>query len=141
MLHLEFDARLRARIWHVRGGRRVVLTPWSGSESLTLAEGRRIETFVLETVQREELKGPAQTGVRLLLTGTGQAAGDPSTRVEKSLRIELDARYPGFALWQVTYRNVSARHLMIEGWRSADFELEAAGASEPQFWCYCRQHV
>jgi alpha-galactosidase len=137
VLHLEFDSQLHARIWHVRGDGRVMLTPWSGSESLLLAEGRRIETFVLETVQREELKGPAQSGVRLLLTGSGHAAGEPSVRVEKSLRIELDARYPGFAVWQVTYRNVSAQHLVIEGWRSTDFELKAAGASEPQFWCYC----
>jgi alpha-galactosidase len=137
VLHLEFDSQLRARIWHVRGGRRVVLTPWSGSESLTLTEGRRIEAFRLETVQREELKGPAQTGVRLLLSGSGRIAGDPSVRVEKSLRIELDARYPGFAVFQVTYRNMSAQHLVLEGWRSADFEFKAAGAAEPQFWSYC----
>lgn len=137
VLHLEFDSQLRARIWHVRGSRRVVLTPWSGSEWLALAEGRRIEAFQLETVRREELKSPAKSGVRLLLTGSGHAAGDASFRVEKSLRIELDARYPGFALCHVTYRNLSAQHLVLEGWRSADFELKAADAVEPQFWSYC----
>ena len=75
--------------------------------------------------------------MRLLLTGSGHATGDASLRVEKSLRIELDARYPGFALCHVTYRNLSAQHLVLEGWRSADFELKAADAAEPQFWSYC----
>ena len=79
--------------------------------------------------------------MRLLLTGSGHATGDASLRVEKSLRIELDARYPGFALCHVTYRNLSAQHLVLEGWRSADFELKAADAAEPQFWSYCGRRM
>ncbi|MFI4878464.1 MAG: hypothetical protein ACHP9U_06450, partial [Steroidobacterales bacterium] len=95
VLYLEFDSRLRARISHVRGEKRVPLTPWSASESLSVAGQGRIEAFALEKVERENLEGPQGAGVRLLLTGTGSPDGDASTRIEKSLRIELYERYPG----------------------------------------------
>lgn len=137
VLYLEFDSRLRARISHVRGEKRVPLTPWSASESLSVAGQGRIEAFALEKVERENLEGPQGAGVRLLLTGTGSPDGDASTRIEKSLRIELYERYPGLAVYRVAYRNSSAKPVTLKSWRSADFELESSGGAEPEFWSYC----
>jgi hypothetical protein len=52
VLRLEFDRELRSRVSHVRGANELPLTSWGASESLLLADGKRIERFALEKVKR-----------------------------------------------------------------------------------------
>ena len=136
-LRLEFDSELRLRVLRVRRGESpTALTAWAASDSLVLADGSRVEQFAKQHAAREPLRGRAGGGAALTLTGLA-ASG-----IEKTVRVELDARYPGFAFYQVSWRNLSPQPVAVRGWRVADLELLTAGAAgdsqaEPQFWCYC----
>jgi alpha-galactosidase len=139
-LRLELDSSLRLRVSHVRAAESpTALTVWAAPDSLLLADGRRIERFPKLHATREPLEGRYGGGTGVTLTGVA-APG-----IEKTVRIELYARYPGFAFYQVSWRNVSTQPVVVRGWRVADLELLAAdatpaahaGQEEPPFWCYC----
>src|SRR5262249_34889731 len=93
-------------------------------------------------IERESVDGPHGAGTRLTLSGSAPPA------VEKKVRIELFERYPGFAFYSVSYRNLSPQSIALSGWRSAEGVLfppaalpggRAAeeNAAEPRFWSYC----
>lgn len=132
VLRLEFDSELRMRAQHVRAGESpTALTAWTG-DSLVLADGSRVEHFAKQHEAREPLAEGPGGGTALELTGLAVSG------IQKTVRVELYARYPGFAFYQVSWRNLSAKPVAVRGWRAADLEfLAAAGADEPQFWCYC----
>ena len=136
---LEYDSRLRSRIAHVREGGKLLLTDWNATETLELAGGRVIETFTLETVNREPIDDPLGRGVRLRVRGTGSSPGLDSPRVEKTVQVELLERYPGFALLTVSYRNASSEPVALKKWRCVDMEVlsQPDVAEEPPFWTYC----
>jgi alpha-galactosidase len=139
-LLLEFDSTMRSRAWHIRRGEReprLALTSWSGTEHLQLADGTRLDEFVLEQHERAAVRGPHGEGTRLTLSGRSAAA------IEKSLRIEMWRRYPGIAFCRVSYRNLSPRSIALRGWSNADLRLlrpdgrRARSQEEPLFWSYC----
>jgi alpha-galactosidase len=143
-LRLEFDSGMRTRAWHLRHVREppIALTPWAAMESLLVADGDSLQQFALEHADRQALSGPRGRGSRVTLSGRTTA------EIEKSVRIELLDRFPGFAFYRVSYRNLSQRAITLRGWRSADLQLlpaaETAGpagataaAEEPLFWSYC----
>jgi alpha-galactosidase len=137
-LLLEFDASMRSRAFHLqRDGQResrVPLTAWSVTESLLLSDGSALEQFALGSAEQEALDSPRGPGRRLTLTGRS------SSGIEKTVRIELLERYPGFAFSRVSYRNRSAQPISLRGWNSAHcrlLPLAAHGSEEPQFWSYC----
>ena len=136
VVRLELDSRLRLRVWHV--GTDPALTPWQDVDSLLLADGTQLQEF---TLQHQEARAPATArGRALTLTGVAWvpgAAGREAARVEKRVSISLNPSYPGFALFQVSYRNLSAQPLALRGWRTAEVQLLAATAEEPPFWSYC----
>jgi alpha-galactosidase len=129
---IEFDAALRSRVVQVReSGAGIPLTAWADSEYLVLADQSRIDHFRLKNQQHEALNDLHGNGTRLTLTGTSHG-------IEKTVRVELHERYPGFAFYRVSYRNTSSAPITLAGWRSCDLELEAGGeAAEPKFWSYC----
>lgn len=131
---------MRSRITHVRARRKVPLTSWGATETVTLGAGERIEHFTLGGIKREAINGPRGTGRRLTLSGSG-TSGQPAVRIEKTVQIELFGRYPGLALVQVSYLNASPVAVTVQEWRSADLELHALQAPSqpdvPAFWSYC----
>jgi len=145
VLRLEFDSAMRTRAWHMRSVRETpnALTPWAATEFLRLADGNPLQDFTLEHTERQALKGPHGPGTRLTLVGR------TASQIEKTVRIELLDRFPGFAFYRVSYRNLSQHALALRGWRSADLQLlppvEAPSGSpgapiaieEPLFWSYC----
>jgi alpha-galactosidase len=147
MLRLEFDASMRSRASCVRRDARKpqVLTPWRFTEYLVLADGSPLQEFRLTHAERLAVEGPHGPGTRLKLSGRA------ASNIEKTVRVELLDRYPGFALYRISYRNLSARALPLRGWRNADVRLlapaPAAGApgstarrdatAEPLFWSFC----
>ena len=139
-LSLELDSSLRLRVSRVRSGELpTALTGWGAPDSLLLADGNRVEHFAKHDDVSEPIRDRYGGGTRLTLTGVA-ASG-----IEKTVRIELYARNPGFAFYQVSWRNVSSQPAVVRGWRVADLELLTAGATfaeqtgseQPQFWCYC----
>jgi alpha-galactosidase len=133
-LSLEFDSQMRSRAWHVWGSGKpgIALTAWAETEYLLLADGSRAAHFQLRHQEREPVHDQHGNGTRLILTGV-------SRQIEKTVRIELHERYPGFAFYRVAYRNLSAQPVALAGWRTCDLQLleGAGGGAEPKFWSYC----
>jgi alpha-galactosidase len=129
---LEFDPVMRSRVVQVReSGAGIALTAWSDTEYLVLADKSRIDHFRLKERRREALQDAHGKGTRLTLTGA-------SHDIEKTVRVELHERYPGFAFYRVSYRNSSARSVALAGWHSCDTQLLSGSESaEPKFWSYC----
>jgi alpha-galactosidase len=133
-LRLEFDSHMRSRAWHVQGSGKpsIALTAWAETEYLLLADGSRAEHFQLRHHEREPVHDQHGNGTRLTLSGV-------SRQIEKTVRIELHERYPGFAFYRLSYRNLSLQPLVLAGWRTCDVQLveRAQERAEPQFWSYC----
>ena len=129
-LQIEFDAQLRSRIAH--------LTPWTAAESLELKDGRRIDRFALREHSRQRVEGPFGVGEQLRLIGVSDS------QLEKRLEVALFERYPGFALYRVSYRNLAPQPISIGRWTNAALQLppasthDALGAdASPPFFSYC----
>src|SRR5579863_6145323 len=131
---IEFDSAMRSRLR--RGDRpgSAPLTPWSATETLELADGTRLEHFTLLQHAQQAVDGEHGPGVQWLLLGS-------DARVEKTVSIELSERYPGFAIYRVTYRNRSSAPLKVAGWRNGALRLlplaAVAHPGDPPFWSYC----
>ena len=139
-LSLEFDAQMRRRLWRVSGGtpatHKVALSPWVASDSLLLADRRRVDRFTIEHQSGDVVEGVHGAGRRLRLTGVS-AEG-----IEKSVEIEFFDRYPGIAFQRVSFRNRSKAALAVRGWGSSELRfpsMATAGAdpTEAPFWSYC----
>ena len=129
-LRLEFDEKMRLRVWRI--GTDPALTAWHPADSLLLADGTRLQEFTLQHQEARATENPP--GRALLLSGV---AGTDAARLEKRVRIALYPVHPGFALCQVSYRNLSKQPLTLRGWRTAGLQLLGTSAEEPQFWSYC----
>ena len=129
-LRLEFDEKMRLRVWRI--GTDPALTAWHPADSLLLADGTRLQEFTLQHQEARATENPP--GRALLLSGV---AGTDAARLEKRVRIALYPAHPGFALCQVSYRNLSKQPLTLRGWRTAGLQLLGTSAEEPQFWSYC----
>jgi alpha-galactosidase len=133
VLRLEFDEKMRLRVWRV--GIDPALTAWHPCDSLLLADGTHLTEFTLQHQEARASENPR--GRTLSLTGIAAVgAGADAARLEKRVRIALYPTYPGFALCQVSYRNLSKRPLSLRGWRTAGLQLLGTDAEEPQFWSY-----
>ena len=127
-LRIEFDSRMRTRLWH----RNVPLTHWAASDSLLLRDGTRLDDFVMQRHTTQRIDGPLGPGIRLHMIGIA------GTRLEKSAEVDLFERYPGFALYRVSYRNLEPHPVAISGWTNAKLRLLPQGTTAaPAFWSYC----
>ncbi|CAN5688941.1 alpha-galactosidase [soil metagenome] len=128
-LTIDFDAMMQSRVSH--GGK--AITPIAAGEALFLADHRAVDRFLLLDHRENAVAGPHGPGRRHLLRAT--AGGT----VEQQLAITFFDRYPGFALYEMGYRNTGAEPLAIAGWRVATHDLlghpdgawSFAGASYP----------
>jgi alpha-galactosidase len=131
---VEFDRQLRTRVWHTHAspaGRNVPLTRWSASDTLLVGASSRVDRFALREQSKQDIAGPLGQGTRLQLIGV--AKGQP---LEKTVRVELFAAYPGFAFYQVFYRNTGSQPLTINSWTQCALHL-APVTSDPPFWSFC----
>lgn len=139
-LRLEFDASLRLRAWRLSEGQAAIpLTDWADGESLLLADGTRVKRFARQRETYAPIKDRYGAGTQLTLSG--MAVQGPA--IEKTIRVALHRLYPGFAFYQVSFRNLDPKPISLSGWRVAELELLAPDAStspqpaDPAFWCYC----
>lgn len=133
LLALHFNARLHSSIACLAGERSTALTDSTPSEFLELADGRRIQDFTLSHHDTRQIDGIHGTGSQLTLTGMSPDG------LEKTVRVRLFDRYPGFALYRVSYRNTSSLAMAIGAWTNGAARIRAHGPKEgaaPRFWCY-----
>jgi alpha-galactosidase len=138
---IEFDSQMRSRLSHLRGagnGGNLALTRWGAPESLVLRDGSRLDEFALREHSTQRINAPFGPGTRLRMIGVA----DP--QIEKTLEVELFERYPGFAMYRVSYRNLAPEAVAIRSWTNAALHLlpeaapdAGADAAEPHFWSYC----
>lgn len=122
-IFLTFDERMHSAVAH--------LTHPGPSEFVRLADGRTVQDFSLRQRSTEAVADGAHgTGTQLTLTGMS------STGLEKTVRVRLFDRYPGFALYRVSYRNTSGQPLALDSWTNGAFEIPALDQQTPQFWSY-----
>jgi len=115
-ISIEFDPQMRLRI--------APLTNWSAPDPLG--------DFVLKSHSKHAINAQLGKGTRLQLIGE-------SPRLQKTVVVELYRDYPGFALYQVTYRNLGIEPVDIQQWTQLDLTVphEASPGSEPVFWSFC----
>ena len=138
---IEFDSKMRSRLSHLPAagdGRNVALTRWAASDSLLLADGSCLDQFTLREQSKQDIDAPFGPGIRLRMIGVAHA------QIEKTVEVELFERYPGFAIYRVSYRNLAPRAVAISSWTNAEVHLmreaaqhQRAAATEPHFWSYC----
>jgi len=163
-IRIEFDSQMRTRIWNTCAGdahavgspasalgtapaasgaeaatsQNLPLTRWSASDALVIGKDSRLDRFELRDHTKHDITGPLGRGTQLHLTGLA-----PQQQIEKTVQVELFADYPGFALYQVSYRNLGTQPVTIDSWTQCALHLpqESTGArapaSDPPFWSFC----
>lgn len=130
-LRLEFDGAMRTRATRLSEHNAGLLSQWSTSEFIQLADGRRITHFTRQAPAVEAIEGAHGKGRRMLLAGVAPEG------VEKTVDVRLYERYPGFAVVRVGYRNVGHEPLAIRSWTNGAVECPLPHtASAPAYWSY-----
>jgi alpha-galactosidase len=138
---VEFDSQMRSRVWHAGAAGsapKSALTRWAPTDTLVIGTDTRLDRFALREHTKLPVEGTLGHGTRLRLTGVAAA------QIEKTVQIELFEKYPGFAFYQVSYRNLGPQPVTIASWTSSALRLShesgpvgAAAASDPPFWSFC----
>ena len=129
-IRIEWDANLHARVSAVAGEHPGPLTLWGPSDYLLGADGQHITHFALQRQARDAVDDVNGPGARLTMSGAS------SDGIEKTVAVTLYRRYPGLAVYRVSYRNASAGTVSVRGWTNADFVVRESGATPHGFWCY-----
>jgi alpha-galactosidase len=138
---IEFDSRMRSRVWQRQGardGQKFGLTRWAAAESLVIGADSHLEQFALREQSTQPIDGPLGRGTRLRLVGVAD-----EQQLEKTVQLELLANYPGFAFYQVSYRNLGATPVTIDRWTQCALRLSHEGrggktaTTDPPFWSFC----
>jgi alpha-galactosidase len=127
---IEFDDQMRTSIACTIGGRETPLTKHAVSEYLVLADGSKLGNFKLVDVTESTSDGAHGAGKCLVVTGVA-AEG-----IEKTVRVSLCDRYPGFAFYAVSYRNVSKQECVLKSWTNGAGTIVASRAKGVQFWSF-----
>lgn len=138
---IELDSHMRTRVWDMRTaahGGKFALTRWAASDTLVIGTGSRLDRFALREHSKQDIDGPLGRGTRLRLSGVSE------TQIEKNVQVDLFADYPGFAIYQVSYRNLGTQPLAINSWTQCAVHLShdgggsgLAATSDPPFWSFC----
>ena len=126
---IEIDTALRSRLLARQGDAFEPLTEFAPSETLRLADGKRLEHFDFVDTSRERVDDVHGPGTRLVVRGRS-AEG-----IEKQISTTLYERHPGFAVQRVSYRNSGTETIGVDGWINGAHVLKPA-AGEPAFWSY-----
>ena len=129
-ISLEFDSGLRSRVIARQGGGIEPLTEFESSETLRLADGKRIEHFPFLDRRSEPVDDAHGRGTRHVLRGL---AGEG---IEKQVDLVFHDRFPGFALLRAAYRNVGTAPVRIEGWVNGAHVLKPAADGALDYWSF-----
>ncbi len=129
-IRLTFDTRLRSGVAYLQEGHAILLAPRGVSEFVELADGQHVEDFTLGQRSTEPVSDVHGTGTQLTLVGIAPQG------LQKTVRVRLYDRYPGFAIYRVSYRNLSERPISLNSWTNGAFVVHGSGPWEPRFWSY-----
>jgi alpha-galactosidase len=145
---IEFDSQMRTRVSSSRASeaartaatRRAALTQWSAPDALEIQGASRLDRFTLKEQSKQDIEGPLGHGTRLRLVGVSE-----SPRLEKTVVVELFRDYPGFALYQLSFRNPGERPISVSHWTQLALRLAHEGGTkaavvsdaEPLYWSFC----
>jgi alpha-galactosidase len=130
VMSLELDWALRSRVVARQGGGFEPLTDFEPSETLRLADGKRIDRFLFLDKRSERVNDVHGRGTRHVLRGLADEG------IEKEISIVLYDRFPGFALLSVAYRNVGAATASIGGWVNAAHILKPTPGGARDYWSF-----
>ena len=116
-ISIEVDPQMRLRV----SG----LTSWSVPDNLNSEP----TSWVLKSQSKQDMKGPLGKGTRLHLIAESE-----SPQLQKTVVIELYRDFPGFALYQVSYRNLGTDALAIRKWTQLDLSVPH---ENEYFWSFC----
>ena len=132
-IRIEFDEQMRSSIACTIGGAVTPLSTRHASDFLEPGKGKRIADFRLQRAEHGDLTDRHGVGKSLELTGLS-AEG-----IEKTVRIRLYQRFPGFAFYDVHFRNTTQHEIELKSWTCAAAKVSASRArrkSDAPFWSF-----
>ena len=121
---------MRSRLWHGKSA----MTDWAVSEYLVTESGQPIKrVHAARTCHAGRSRGRTAQARAFTCAAARLRSRRPS-------RSTLYQRYPGLAIYRVSYRNLTAEPLTVSGWSNAALQLpghDQAALPGPQFWSYC----
>lgn len=132
LIELGFDTSMRMRVLHAGAPRPFALCGWQNTDGLLRADGHRLDRFALRAHAVQHIDGPFGPGTQLALRGEHDG-------VEKQVVVELFERYPGFACFRISYRNLAQTPLHLRGWTALSLQMapDPAERADAPFWSYC----
>jgi alpha-galactosidase len=125
VIALRFDSHLRSRIELQAAGREASLGDFAASEYVITHDGRTLDDFSLAEQHLEPVRDTAHgPGQRLTVRGT-------LGTLEKSVRVTLYERHPGFAILTTTYHNTGDAPQRFVRWVNCAHRLAVAGDGAP----------
>lgn len=133
-MSIEFDGQMHSRVL-VRGGSVAQpLTDLAPSEYLLLAGAGAqmvaVRDFAMTGQTSQTVLTEHGVGVRHSLTGLA-ALG-----LEKTVGVTFYARYPGWAVMNVSYRNVGKTALEVRGWVNGAHRIKGGFSRAGGFWSF-----
>jgi alpha-galactosidase len=129
-MRIEWDTNLHVRVSRVTGQQSTPMTSWGACDYLLRKDGFHVANFALQHQSRDTVDGAHGPGTRLTLSGAS-AEG-----IEKTVAVTMYQRYPGAAVYRVSYRNAYPETISIRGWTSGDLLVQESPAAARGFWCY-----
>lgn len=128
-LRIEFDSKLHSRVVARLAGREVALGPFAASE--TVRSTKQVwKDFSVESVNHDRITDSFGSGERLSLTGKSGA-------LSKTVLVTIYSEFPTLAVFDVSYKNLSAAKLQILGWTNNAYAVDAGPVKgQPAFWSY-----
>lgn len=128
-MSIAFDDLLATRV--SIPGSDAPLTGFSASETLRMSDGKRIERFPRIADSVRAITDPAHGPGR-----EQRVVGRSAEGIEKTVRVRLFDRHPGFALMKVAFRNTGTTPVAIAGWTSASHVVLPGAGGDRQAWTF-----
>lgn len=122
-LRIEFNELLHSRVTAKLDGRRLVIGPFTPSESIT-ASGRQVQDFSWSDQKQESVRDRFGSGRRFRISGTAAS-------LQKTVSVTVYDDFPRMAFFEVEYTNTGGSDLNVSGWANHRYDI-----SGDAFWSY-----
>ena len=124
---LEFDSKTRTRVVAKVAGKRLILGPFSPSETVVV-NGDRLQDFVLKHHEEQSFSDGRGVGKRLTIIAF---AGE----IEKEETVDSFKNFPTMLFVTVKYTNRGTQAVSVDGWTSQAHTIQAGVVKDgTAFW-------